>query len=78
MDELGYYFAEGIALMFAQARSLGFMMIAAGQDVAAMAKGENKEEVDSMIANTKIKYTLALEDPDKTLEVFKKVAGQAI
>lgn len=78
MDELGYYFAEGIALMFAQARSLGFMMIAAGQDIAAMAKGENKEEVDSMIANTKIKYTLALEDPDKTLEVFKKVAGEAI
>lgn len=78
MDELGYYFAEGIALMFAQARSLGFMMIAAGQDIAAMAKGENKEEVDSMIANTKLKYTLALEDPDKTLEIFKKVAGEAI
>jgi intracellular multiplication protein IcmO len=78
MDELGYYFAEGIALMFAQARSLGFMMIAAGQDIAAMAKGDNKEEVDSMIANTKIKYTLALEDPDKTLDVFKKVAGQSI
>lgn len=31
-----------------------------------------------MIANTKIKYTLALEDPDKTLDVFKKVAGQSI
>ncbi|RKP47543.1 type IV secretory system conjugative DNA transfer family protein [Trinickia fusca] len=78
MDELGYYFAEGIALMFAQARSLGFMMIAAGQDIAAMAKGDNKEEVDSMIANTKIKYSLALEDPDKTLEVFRKVAGESI
>jgi len=78
MDELGYYFAEGIALMFAQARSLGFMMIAAGQDIAAMAKGDNKEEVDSMIANTKLKYTLALEDPDKTLDVFKKVAGESI
>lgn len=78
MDELGYYFAEGIALMFAQARSLGFMMIAAGQDIAAMAKGDNKEEVDSMIANTKIKYSLALEDPDKTLDVFKKVAGESI
>ncbi|WP_206956319.1 type IV secretory system conjugative DNA transfer family protein [Trinickia acidisoli] len=78
MDELGYYFAEGIALMFAQARSLGFMMIAAGQDIAAMAKGDNKDEVDSMIANTKIKYSLALEDPDKTLDVFKKVAGESI
>ena len=78
MDELGYYFAEGIALMFAQARSLGFMMIAAGQDIAAMAKGDNKEEVDSMIANTKIKYSLALEDPDKTLDVFRKVAGESI
>lgn len=78
MDELRAYFAEGIALMFAQGRSLGFMMIASGQDIAGMAKGEHKEEVDSMIANTKIKYTLALEDPDKTLDIFKKVAGQAI
>ncbi len=69
MDELGYYCAESIALMFVQARSLSFMMIAAGQDFAAMAKGEHKEEVDAIIANTKIKYTLALEEPDKTFRL---------
>ncbi len=78
MDEIRAYFAEGVALMFAQARGLGFMMIASGQDIAGMAQGEHKEEVESMIANTKIKYTLALEDPDKTLDIFKKIAGQAI
>ncbi|GIK74505.1 MAG: phosphoesterase [Chloroflexota bacterium] len=77
MDELGYYFAEGIAVMFAQARSLGFMMIAAGQDVPAMAKGENKNEVESMIANTKVKMSMALEDPKDTYELFQKIAGDA-
>ncbi|KNH05918.1 IcmO (DotL) protein [Candidatus Burkholderia brachyanthoides] len=35
-DELAYYFADGIAVMFAQARSLGFMMVAAVQDVQGL------------------------------------------
>ncbi|MRT44642.1 hypothetical protein FGX00_02090, partial [Xylella fastidiosa subsp. multiplex] len=39
-DELSYYFALGIAVMFAQARSLGFMMIAAVQDVQGLKRGE--------------------------------------
>ena len=77
MDELGYYFAQGIAVMFAQARSLGFMMLAAGQDVPAMMKGETEKEAKSMIANTKFKASLALEDPEETYELFKKAAGEA-
>ncbi|CAG9260962.1 TraG-D_C domain-containing protein [Burkholderia diffusa] len=74
-DELAYYFAEGIAVMFAQARSLGFMMIAAVQDVQGLKRGEAGEEWASMFANTKVKWTLALEDTEDTYELFKKAAG---
>ncbi|WP_321959326.1 hypothetical protein [Burkholderia cenocepacia] len=76
-DELAYYFAEGIAVMFAQARSLGFMMIAAVQDVQGLKRGEASEESASMIANTKVKWTLALEDPEDTFELIKKAGGDA-
>ena len=78
LDELGYYFTEGTALMFAQARSCGFSMIASGQDKQAMAKGKNKEEVESVIANTKFKECMALEDPSDTFQVFSQAAGEAI
>lgn len=78
LDELGYYFTEGTALMFAQGRSCGFSMIASGQDKQAMAKGKNKEEVESVIANTKFKMAMALEDPSDTFQVFSQAAGEAI
>lgn len=76
LDELGYYFAPGLDLIFAQARSLKFAMCAAGQDFAAMKK-EGGEEVISMIGNTKIKIALALEDPTETFEIYEKAAGEA-
>lgn len=76
-DELAYYFAEGIAVMFAQARSLGFMMVAAVQDVQGLKRGEAAEESGSMIANTKVKWTLALEDPEDTYDLIKKAGGDA-
>jgi len=63
--------------MFAQARSLGFMMIAAVQDIQGLKRGEASEESASMIANTKIKWTLALEDPEDTFELIKKAGGES-
>jgi len=76
LDELGYYFADGIDLMFAQARSLMLALTASGQDFQAMAKS-NREQVDSMIANTHLKVALKIEDPKETFEVFEKSAGEA-
>lgn len=76
LDELGYYFADGIDLMFAQGRSLGIGLTASGQDFQAMAK-ENKNQVESMIANTGLKVALKTEDPKETFEVFQKAAGEA-
>ena len=77
MDELGYYFAPGIDLMFAQGRSLGIGLTASGQDFQAMSKGENKNAVESVIANTRLKVALATEDPKETYDVINKSAGQA-
>ncbi|MFC6478641.1 TraM recognition domain-containing protein [Pseudomonas asuensis] len=76
-DELSYYFAAGIAVMFAQARSLGFMMVAAVQDIQGLQRGEAADEAPSMIANTKVKWTLALEDPEDTYELIRKAGGEA-
>lgn len=77
LDEIGYYFSLGLAVMYAQARSLGFMMIAAVQDVQALKRGEAAEESASLIANTKIKWSLALEDPEETYELIKRAGGES-
>jgi intracellular multiplication protein IcmO len=76
-DELAYYFAAGIAVMFAQARSLGFMMVAAVQDIQGLKRGEAADEAPSMLANTKVKWVLALEDPEDTYDYIRKAGGEA-
>lgn len=75
-DELAYYFAAGIAVMFAQARSLGFMMVAAVQDIQGLNRGEAADEAGSMLANTKVKWSLALEDPEDTYDLIRKAGGE--
>ncbi len=75
-DEYGYYAVEGAAVMPAQARSLGFAMIFAGQDYQAFKKG-SAEEAASIVANCAVKICMKLEDPTETLEIFTKAAGEA-
>ena len=77
LDEVGYYTVPGMAVMAAQARSLGFSLIFAAQDVSAMKKRSEKE-AESIIANTNFKLFMKLEDPDHTKELFKKSAGGMI
>lgn len=74
-DEYGYYAVEGAAVMPAQARSLGFFMIFAGQDYQAFKKG-SEEEAASIVANCAIKICMKLEDPTETLKIFQSAAGQ--
>lgn len=75
-DELAYYFAEGLAVMYAQARSLGFMMVASVQDVQKLMDAGDKGEIGALIANTKVKWSLALEDASETFEIFQKAASE--
>ena len=76
LDEYGYYAVEGFAVVPAQARSLGFSVVFAGQDLPAFQKA-SKEEAASIGANTNIKIAMKLEDPIETWEFFSKTAGEA-
>lgn len=76
-DEVGYYVAEGMAVMAAQARSLGFSLVFAGQDLPAMKK-RVREEAQSITANCNLKIFGKLEDPTETKDFFEKTVGSAI
>ena len=76
LDEYGYYAVEGFAVVPAQARSLGFSVIFAGQDYPAFQKA-SKEEAASIGANTNIKMCMKLEDPTETWDFFNKTAGES-
>ncbi|OGT52827.1 MAG: phosphoesterase [Gammaproteobacteria bacterium RIFCSPHIGHO2_12_FULL_41_15] len=76
LDEYGYYAVEGFAVVPAQARSLGFSVVFAGQDLPAFQKS-SKEEAASIGANTNIKVCMKLEDPTETWDFFMKSAGES-
>lgn len=75
-DEVGYYTAAGMAVMAAQARSLGFCLVFSGQDLPALKK-RVREEANSITANCNIKLFGKLEDPTETKEFFEKTVGSA-
>jgi intracellular multiplication protein IcmO len=75
MDEYGYYAVKGFAVVAAQARSLGFSAVFAGQDLPAFQRA-SKEEAASIGANCNIKICMKLEDPLETWEYFNKTAGE--
>lgn len=76
-DEVGYYASQGMAVMAAQARSLGFCLVYAAQDLAAMEK-RVKEEARSITANCNLKIFGKLEDPQQTKEFFEKTVGDVL
>src|SRR3990167_9416436 len=76
LDEYGYYARKGFAVVPAQARSLGFSVVFAGQDLPAFQKA-SKEEAASIGANTNIKICMKLEDPLDTWEFFMKSAVES-
>ncbi len=76
-DEVGYYTSAGMAVMAAQARSLGFCLIFAAQDLPALQK-RVKEEARSITANCNLKIFGKLEDPTDTKDFFEKTVGSAM
>ena len=76
LDEYGYYAVKGFSIIPAQARSLGFSMIFAGQDLPALQK-VSKEEAATIGANSNIKISMKLEDPKETWDFFMKTAGES-
>lgn len=74
-DEYGYVATEGFAVIPAQARGLGFAFVFAGQDYAGFKRG-SETEAEQIVANTKIKVLMTLEDPQTTLKLFQDLAGE--
>lgn len=75
-DEFGYYMPEGAAKMWAQARSLGFSLVASGQDLQAFYR-TSKEETLAIIGSSNFKVFGKVEDPTDTLDLVEKLAGEA-
>lgn len=74
-DEYGYVATEGFAVIPAQARGLGFAFVFAGQDYAGFKRG-SETEAEQIVANTKIKVMMTLEDPQTTYQLFQSLAGE--
>ena len=70
-DEVGYYAVDGMDLMASQARSLGFSMVYAAQDMNGM-----KRMNDKIIGNVDTKIVMRIEDT-KTAEMATELAGKA-
>jgi intracellular multiplication protein IcmO len=77
LDEVGYYTVEGMALMAAQARSLGFSLFFASQDIPAMLR-LNDKEAKSIIANTNTKIFMRTEEMAETGKLAIESGGKAI
>lgn len=76
LDEVGYYMVDGMDLMAAQARSLGFSLVFAGQDLNAM-KRISEKVFGSVLGNTRTKVLLGTEDTE-TMELASKLGGKTL
>ena len=75
-DEYAYMAVEGFAITAAQGRGLNCSMFFAGQDYAGF-KRASETEAEQIVANARLKYIMALEDVHSTLDLVKKLAGEA-
>ena len=76
LDEAGYYIGDGTALMTAQARSLGFSLTIATQDLPSLER-RNEKEAKSIIANTNTKIFMRTEEPESTGRLAVAIGGRA-
>lgn len=75
-DEYGYVATEGFAVTAAQARGLGFSVTFAGQDFAGFKRG-SETEAESIVANTKVKIVMSLEDAASTWDIVKVIGAES-
>ncbi|MXX88695.1 MAG: TraM recognition domain-containing protein [Boseongicola sp. SB0677_bin_26] len=75
LDEAGYYMVKGIDVMMAQARSLGFMIIVAGQDMAAM-QSISQQIAETAAANASILAVGKTVDGARTVQFVQQIVGK--
>lgn len=75
-DEYAAIPTPGYAEVLTQGRSLGISAIVASQDYAGI-KGADEIGAQQIVANTKIKLAMKLEDPKETWDLFNALAGES-
>lgn len=76
LDEAGYYTVEGMAVMMAQARSLGFSITIGTQDIPSLKRIVEKE-ANSMIANATTFLWMRVAETEETGGLAVKQVGEA-
>lgn len=74
-DEYAAIPTPGYAEVLTQGRGLGIAAIVASQDYAGI-KGADEKGAKQIVANTKFKMVMAMDDPEDTWELFEKISGQ--
>ena len=77
VDEYAAIPTEGFAEILTQGRGLGVSAIVASQDYDGITKADEKG-AGQIVANTKIKLCMTLEDPKNTWDLFNSIAGEAV
>lgn len=79
IDELAAIMIEGFAEIFTQARGLGVSATVGSQDWAGMqgASEMTRKESEQIASNTKFKYLMTSDDPEKTKRFYELLAGEA-
>ncbi len=75
LDEVGYYSVDGMDLMAAQARSLGFSMTYAARDARGMRSLQERHH-GSVVGNANTKVVMAIDD-NGTARLALEMAGKA-
>ncbi len=75
LDEYGSYVVKGAAMMPAQARSLNFSMVFAGQDYPSFRKNNNEGEAASTVSNCNVLVFMGIQDVD-TVRLFTDTVGE--
>lgn len=75
VDEYAAIPTPGFSEVMTQGRGLGIAAIVASQDYAGI-KGADEKGAKQIVANTKVKLIMAMDDPEDTWELVDKIAGQ--
>jgi len=74
-DEYAAIPTPGYAEVLTQGRGLGIAAIVASQDYAGI-KGADEKGAKQIVANTKFKAIMAMDDPEDTWDLVEKISGQ--
>jgi len=76
-DEYAAIAMDGFEVLATQLRSMNISTIIGNQDYAGLAAA-NEKQAKMLVANMKLKFLMAQEDPKETMELAKQLAGDVM